>query len=102
VIKVGVEYVKIPPSGQIARVCTREEEIFQIRGLPFVKQLQTRIVDLPNKQDGTFYITSAIVRKAVPDRLDVVSPGRTRRDNNARVISAESFVVNGGQEGCHR
>lgn len=98
VIKVGVEYVKIPPSGKVARVCTREFEVFQLRGFPFVKQLQTRVVDLPEQQEGVFYITSAIVRKAVSDRWDVISPGKTRRDNNSRVISAESFVINGGQE----
>jgi hypothetical protein len=94
----------IPPSGQVAR---REEktvfcgnldvaaEGFFNNNFPvrLVRTEYGEVTGLPEPQPGTMYIVSAMVRQAVPDRRDVVSPGALVRDAEDKVIGCQELVL---------
>ena len=54
----------------------------------FVKRVKH---ELPEQQDGTFYIVSALVARAA-GREDFVIVNDTVRDNDGRIIGCQSFA----------
>ena len=42
------------------------------------------VVDLPEPQDGVWYVVSLIVKQACPERNDLLSPGPILRDEKGR------------------
>lgn len=85
---------KIPPSGKVARVDMVQKTAGVINGVQLYSPTFGDVVDLPEPQSETFYIVSALVRSAVPDRFDVLSPGNLIRDNSGNVIGCDSFHCN--------
>lgn len=82
----------IHPSGVVARCATTEKEV-----LPgFFSQEFGQVSDLPKPQQGVLLIVSALVRNAVPDRGDVVSPGALVRDESGQPVGCKGFAVNPG------
>lgn len=47
------------------------------------------VTGLPEYQVGTMYIVSAMVRAALPNRFDLVSPGNLIRDDDGNVTGCE-------------
>jgi len=91
---------KIPPSGKIARVATREKVVGNINGVPIVTTEYGAVEGLPDPQPGTVYIVSLVVLQALAGkRHDVVAPNTAPRgvgavrDSQGRIIGTRSFIV---------
>jgi hypothetical protein len=81
-------------SGTIARVSEESTLVAWIGGCPIFESKWGDVIDLPEAEEGIVFIVSAMVRSAVPNRRDVVSPGNPVRDAEGRVIGCRGFVRN--------
>ena len=90
----GEPVANFPPSGTVARV--RQERILdgERNGVRYYRTTYGEVQDLPSEVVGTTYVVSALVRGAVPGRLDVVSPGALVRDANGQPVGCEGFDIN--------
>lgn len=88
----GIEH-RIPSSG-VARVAVSDIEVGEADGIPLFRQEYGDVVGLPDPTPHTLYIVSAVVRAALPQRGDLVSPARLIRDENGRVIGAGGLATN--------
>ncbi len=93
--------IEIPPSGQIARVGTRDVVVGHYPlddegeiAIPCVFSEQTEITGLPEYSTDNQLIVSGVVMAAVGDtRTDVLVPHDLVRDGAGRVIGACSLRV---------
>ena len=92
VIDDGTTVLTIVPSGTIARVTTSLTDL----GDGLFTRTWGDVVDLPDPQDNTIYIVSAMVAGRVLDRTDVASPATdmAKRDDNGRIVSVPGLIVN--------
>lgn len=86
--------ITIPPSGTIARCGEASEPAGEINGIPLVTKTYTEVTGLPDEAPGVYYIVSAMVRQALPDRRDLLSPGDLVRDENGNVIGCRNLICN--------
>jgi len=90
-----------PASGQVARVqVTRqtvlilEDEKEPWHSTRIYSPSFGEVEGLPEKQPGVMLIVSALVRNALPDRDDLVSPGNLVRNEHGEVIGCDGFDSN--------
>ena len=83
--------VVIPPSGIVARVQSNVKRYGMLDGVPITHTSYTDIIDLPEPEAGTLYITSCLVAQACPKRTDVLFPNEIVRDESKRVIGCKSL-----------
>lgn len=80
-----------PASGTVARVSARFSEIVD----GFCTQTFGDVVDLPQPQEGVYYIVSAMVFAAT-DRADVVAPATGHpaciRNDKGQIVSVPCFL----------
>ncbi len=81
----------IPTSGGIARVTVSREVVAAVDGIPVSRVTLGSVEGLPEKKPDTYYLVSALVAQACPDREDLLSPGELVRDDNGRVIGCRGF-----------
>ena len=94
----------LPPSGTVARVAmeTRKRGGLALPGFGVVNLTTTvpgEVTGLPppvvrGGEEGVWYIVSALVRLAVPERRDVLSPGDLIRDENGNPRGCRGLVMN--------
>jgi len=97
----GEEILRVPPSGQVARVSVKSEVVGEVNGIPIRKTVYGDIVGLPEPRSNTIYIVSTIVLIALKDkgihRNDVVSPDTNPdsvvRDSQGRIVGVKYFQV---------
>lgn len=82
------------PSGAVARVDVALKPVAQISKIPFVKGKIGDVQGLPAQKANTIFIVSAMVRAALPQRKDLVSPSGLVRDTNGAVIGCSAFEIN--------
>ncbi|MFQ5506322.1 MAG: hypothetical protein ACE5F1_16255 [Planctomycetota bacterium] len=86
----------IPPSGQVARISCSYEEQEPVEGYRVFRPVWGEPVGLPAAQDGTYYIVSAIVKAALPERPDLLVPATghpdARRNKEGQIISVPGFL----------
>ena len=58
-----------------------------------VKQVVYGESNLPDYEEGVYYIVSALVANAYPERKDLLMVNDTVRDDNGRIIGCKSFAV---------
>ena len=84
------------PSGKVARVKAIQEDAGIINGIPVKTQTFGDIIDLPEPQDDTIFIVSAIVLSAAKaiGRTDVVAPDTSNavRNDQGHIVSVPGFV----------
>ena len=81
----------IPPSGKIARVSTNYQHSNTVSGINIYNCVYGDIDGLPDSQNNTIYIVSGVVKAAVPERMDVMSPGELIRDENGKPIGSNGL-----------
>jgi len=86
----------IPPSGDVARVSVTDTPAGYIGDYPVSVQETGEVEGLPDPVPGVYYIVSTMVRLALPDRLDLLSPGQLVRDDAGRPIGCQTLNRNGG------
>lgn len=96
VVIVGDEKKVYPKSGVFARVATHSEVVGEVDGVSIVSQKYGEVDGLPAPEAGTLYIVSMVVRLALPDREDLVSPDTSPqgaiRDENGMIVGVKQFV----------
>ena len=81
----------ITPSGNIARVTTSYNNTGTIAGINIFDCVYGDIDGLPSSQDSTIYIVSGVIKSAVPNRQDVMSPGELIRDENGKPVGCNGL-----------
>lgn len=100
VLKNGEEIAVYEASGSIARCEWKTGAVGEIAGIPLTETRFGKLYlidrdkvrhELPEQQDGTFYIVSALVAR-VAGREDFVIVDDTVRDDKGRIIGCQSFA----------
>ena len=91
---VCVDGPTLPPSGALARCATKSVFAGEHASVLLASVAYGAVEGLPEPVPGVIYIVSALVRSAVPLRLDVASPGDLVRDSAGAVIGCKNLVVN--------
>lgn len=94
VVKADGSTMSIPKSGNVARCAQSRQDVNVVDGVNISTTKFGDVQDLPEPQDGVWFITSALVRAGVPHRKDVLSPGALVRDDAGNVIGCQGFDVN--------
>lgn len=80
--------IKLPASGQLARVRSTSEPAGEILGMPVIRSSFEPVVGLPDPQPGTSYIVSSLVLAALraesKHRADLLAPGTGPNDGAVR------------------
>jgi len=86
------------PSQGVARCAQEDVECgsinFEDVTIPLLHTTFGDVTGLPDQEDGVFYIVSALVRAAVPNRSDVISPTRLVRNELGAIIGCGGFASN--------
>jgi hypothetical protein len=85
------------PSSGVARVSVTHSEFgkasFEGGSVPLVCGNYGEVTGLPDPAPDTLYIVSAMVRAALPARMDLASPARLVRDDAGTVIGCEALEM---------
>lgn len=82
------------PSEGIARVSVTETPLHRTYGgVVLVRQEFGNVTGLPDAEEGFLLIVSTIVKSALPDRRDLVSPASLVRDDEGRIIGCRSLSL---------
>jgi hypothetical protein len=84
--------MKVPPSGDVARVSSSQVQITEINGIPFYKTEFGKIEGLPDPAPDTIYIVSGLVFDR-SDRTDIIAPGNLVRNEKGQPIGCQGFRV---------
>ncbi len=90
----GKNVLALDPSGAVARVEVKNELVKGLYGIEIFEQVVGEVTGLPLPAFGTYYLVSTMVRLAVPDRKDVLSPGQLVRDESGRPVGCCGLVQN--------
>lgn len=90
---VNIGDIVLHPSGTIARAKEEVEVVGNINGIDIVRKRFTDVVDLPDYQDGVYYVVSLIVAQALPERKDLLCPGEQIRDEQGRIIGCKNLCI---------
>lgn len=89
---VGNTVLTVEPSGQVARCSVTREKVGMINGIPINKSRFGEVENLPEPQEGTIYIVSALTAQAVPERDDVFITDDAVRDEQGRIIGCRALA----------
>ncbi len=88
----GNKILTVEPSGQIARCSVTREKIGEINGIPVNKSRFGKVENLPEPQEGTIFIVSALTAQAVPEREDVFITDDAVRDEQGNIIGCRALA----------
>lgn len=74
------------------RLSSTSNKVGEINGIP-INNVTFGITDFPPKKDNVFYIVSALVKNAFPNRSDLLVPHDVVRDEDGNIIGCKSFSV---------
>ena len=79
---------------ELPRVHMKTTKHDQVNGILIRKIKPSAIMHLPEYEDGTLYIVSAMVAQAAPHRSDLICPDteQANRDGKGFIISVKGFV----------
>lgn len=82
----------IPASGDTVRLNTSEETLFYLGDIEVNQVTYMSADDLAPYVLNHYYIVSALVANAYPDRRDFLMVHKTVRDDNGRIIGCRAFA----------
>lgn len=85
--------VKVFPSEGTIRLSMKTVEIGMVGGIRLTKTEYGDPEGLPEETDDVYYIVSAMVKAACPDRKDLLVPAEQVRDEAGRIIGCKSLGV---------
>jgi len=87
-------HVVFPPCGIVARVSQILSRTGTAAGgIPVFSRYFGEVENLPEREAGKLLIVSAMVKSAMPDRKDLLSPAELIRDDKGNVIGCNGFVA---------
>jgi len=88
--------VTIPPSGQVARCAVDRVQVDTVTvdgiSIPVNQTRFGKVENLPEPQEGTIFIVSALTAQAVPEREDVFITDDAVRDEQGRIIGCRALA----------
>lgn len=93
----GEKIKTYPKSGKVARIQDDVTIKGEIDGVPVGTITYGKPIDLPDPQEGVYYIVSMVVRQALPERKDLISPDTSKgavRDEQGRILGTTRFISN--------
>jgi len=88
--------VTIPPSGQVARCTVDRVQVDTVTvdgiSIPVNQTRFGKVENLPEPQEGTIFIVSALTAQAVPEREDVFITDDAVRDEQGRIIGCRALA----------
>lgn len=82
----------VEPSGTIARASQTREAVGEVNGIVVNQCSYGSVTGLPDPQDGTIYLVSALTAQACPERSDVFITDDAVRDENGRIIGCRAIA----------
>ena len=82
------------PSGQQPRCTANSVVVGDVDGIPLTKTVYGEVFNLPEYEEGVFWIVSQLCRNARPERGDLLSPSQQIRDKEGKIIGCKSFDGN--------
>ncbi len=89
----GEPVLSLESSG-IARCAEEAQLITEMVGVCLYDMKYGEVTGLPEPEEGTMYIVSQLVRQAIPERLDVASPGPLVRNDSGNPVGCKGLVCN--------
>jgi hypothetical protein len=88
--------IVFPASGIIPRIATTQVVVGELLGIPIVKNKMGSVENLPNYKEGTYLIVSGMVKEAMPERTDLISPdtGVTCIREDGKIKAVTRFNTN--------
>ncbi len=86
----GCTSMTIEPDGDPIRLEEKRFECGEIEGIPITYPVYGS-ANLPEEQPGVYYIVSAMVLNAYPERLDLLAPGPAVRNASGQIIACEGL-----------
>jgi hypothetical protein len=83
-----------PVSGIVPRLIQTSVGAGSFDSITLIRTGYGSVYDLPNEEDGTLLIVSAMVRTALPNRTDLASPGDLIRDEAGNITGCKNLIVN--------
>lgn len=65
----------------------------RIDGIPITKSVYGHPIDLPEQQDGIYYIVSQLVKNKLPNRTDLLVPAEIVRNDKGHIVGCRSLGV---------
>lgn len=90
---IGETKITVPPSGIVARCSVRREKVGEVGRIPVNRTVFGDVEGLPDSRPSTYYIVSAIVAQACPDRHDLLIPDDTVRDDQGQIIGCRALAT---------
>ncbi len=85
---------EIFPSGEVARCSVTSTEVGRVGDVPLFAAVFGQVDGLPEPRPETIFIVSMLVRSALPNRVDLASPGELIRDASGQPIGCKGLNVN--------
>ena len=89
-----LQKMMIEPSGTVARCKEITEDAGRVGSIPLIYRRYSDVEDLPAPKKDVFYIVSHMVRTALPERTDLLSPGSLLRDGDGNILGCTNFIIN--------
>lgn len=88
--------VKIFESSGVARAAQNDVQIGMLEGIPIIETKFGEPVDLPEYNQGTYYIVSALTAKAASlsgrSTRDLLLTGKTVRNSDGQIIGCQALA----------
>ena len=88
--------VKIFESSGVARAAQNDVQIGMLEGIPIIETTFGKPVDLPEYDQGTYYIVSALTAKAASlsgrNTQDLLLTGKTVRNSDGQIIGCQALA----------
>lgn len=82
----------IEPSGVVARASQTRDRVSEVNGIPVNQCSYGAVTGLPDPQDETIYLVSALTAQACRDRSDVFITDDAVRDDSGRIIGCRAIA----------
>lgn len=82
------------PSGYVSRLNVLQSHVDTLDGIPILESKTTKAVNLPNAEPDVYFIVPALVRCAMPDRQDLLSPTKLLRNEHGIVMGCGALERN--------
>ncbi|MFY9421935.1 MAG: hypothetical protein WAP91_02885 [Bacilli bacterium] len=80
------------PSSGVARVSVTSRIIGEVNGFPVRQNTYGEVVNLPDPEEGTVFVVSALVAQAAKDRKDLLVVDDTVRNEKGQIIGCRGFA----------
>ena len=80
--------------GEPIRVSCESRKVDTVEGIDIYENIYGEVTGLPEFKEGVYYVVSAMVRQALPERKDLLSPGQLIRNEAGQPIGCLGLVRN--------